>query len=110
MATVTITYNPKLTVDRVLGVFEGHFAGKYEVFRSSMARGDLIVKKSGWTGVTVELKQEQGTTTFVFMATMPSIVLNMLLGSLLPSLLLRRSWKAMEMEIREVIETAPEFK
>lgn len=110
MAKVTVAYHPELTAERATEVFRSHFAGKYDVYKTRLWPMNLVVKKSGWTAVGVRLKQERYATTFFFTSFMPSPVLFLLLSGIpIHYLFLRRTWKAMEEEVRSFIERASEF-
>ena len=109
MAIVSIGNRPDLTPEQAQEVFAQHFAGKYEVVRSNAVRRNFIVKKSGWSGVGVRLKQEKTGTTFVFTGLMPNMVLQVLFGGVASYLFLRSSWKELEAEVSEFIQSAPEF-
>lgn len=109
MAIVSIGNRPDLTPEQAQEVFAQHFAGKYEVVHSNALRRNFIVKKSGWSGVGVRLKQDKTGTTFVFTGLMPNMVLQVLFGGLASYLFLRSSWKELEAEVSEFIQSAPEF-
>ena len=115
MATVTVAHHPDLTLDRAMGVFKSHFFGKYDVYESSTfgRLRRVVVKKNAMTGVIVNLKQEPDTTTFVFAAFIPSVLMRGLfglIGLLIALLFLRPTWKAMEEEVRVFIENAADFR
>ena len=77
---------------------------------------DFIVKKTGWTGVGVRLRQDSTTTSFVFTGMSPGTMARVLpvlfigIGALIILLILRSSWKAMEEEVSAFIESSPDFK
>ena len=110
MATVTISQRPGLNAEAAMKAFSGHFAGKYQVYKTGFLGRDFVVKKSGWTGVGVKLKQKNEGTEFVFTAMMPNVILNLLFGSIVAMLILRPSWKALEAEVRGFIENADDFR
>jgi hypothetical protein len=109
MAIVNIGNQPELTAEQAREVFAEHFAGKYEIVRSNAMRRNFIVKKSGWSGVGVRLKQEKTGTSFVFTGIMPNMLLQLLFGGVASYLFLRPSWKELEAEVTEFIQSAPEF-
>ena len=116
MATVTIGHHPELTAEGATEVFRRYFDGKYEVHKTRTFSGDFVVKKGNWTGVCVKLKQQKTSTTFVFTPLIPNGTLFMLLSFLFGVLItkvalkLRPSWKALEVEVREFIETSADFR
>ena len=109
MAIVSIGNRPDLTPEQAQEVFAQRFAGKYEVVHSNAVRRDFIVKKSGWSGVGVRLKQDKTGTSFVFTGLMPNMLLQVLFGGLASYQFLRSSWKELEAEVSEFIQSAPEF-
>ena len=116
MATVTVSHNPDLTADQAMEVFRSHFAGRYEVSKTSLLARDFVVKKTGWTGVGVKLQQDSSTTSFVFTAMSPGTMARVLpvlflgIGALILLFTLRSSWKEMEAEITAFIESSADFK
>ena len=110
MAVVTVAHQPELTPEKVMDVFSRHFPQEFEVYKTGFFGRDFVVKKNGWTGVGVKLKQDTNGTSFVFTALMPNVLLNLLFGGLLSFVLLRASWKGLERDVREFIENAPDFK
>ncbi len=109
MAIVNIGNKPDLTKEQAREIFASHFAGKYEIIRSNALNRDFIVKKSGWSGVGVRLKQEKDSTSFVFTGLIPNMLLQVLFGGLAAYLFLRPSWKALESEVAQFIENEPSF-
>jgi hypothetical protein len=109
MATISIGYQPELTKERAREIFAVQFAGACTVYSTSVLNRDFIVKKSDWTGVGVRLKQEKDATTFVFTPMIPNPILQGLFGGLLSALFLRKSWKALEADVTEFIQTSPSF-
>jgi hypothetical protein len=109
MAIVNIGNQPELTPDQAREVFAQHFAGKYEIVKSNAIKRNFIVKKSGWVGVGVRLKQERTGTSFVFTGLMPNVMLQVLFGGIASYLWLRSSWKELEGEVAEFIANEPSF-
>ena len=110
MATVSIGYHPDLTADRAIEVFQQHFAGRYEVSKTSVVARDFIVKKSGTTGVGVRLKQGKNGTEFVFTGMIPGIWQRIVYSGLVGYLFLRPGWRALEAEVASFIENEPSFR
>jgi hypothetical protein len=110
MATISIGQQPGLTKERAREIFAERFASQYEIVRSNAINRDFIVRKNGWTGVGVRLKEEKnGDCTFVFSGMMPNILLQTLFGGLFSFLLLRKGWKEMELEVAGFIRLEPQF-
>jgi hypothetical protein len=109
MAISDIGHRPDLTPEQAYETFARHFDAKYEVYPTRIRNRDFIVKQSGWCGVGVRLKQEKQRTIFVYTALIPNFLLQALFGGLAAYLFLRSSWKTLEEEITQFIQTAPEF-
>ena len=110
MAVVAVGHHPELTAEEAMKIFQKHFTGKYEVYMTKRPGRDFVVKKSGWVGVAVKLKQEAAKTRFVFNYIMPSALITVLFWDLITVLILRSRLKTMENEVRSFIEGAEEFK
>jgi len=110
MATVSIGHHPDLTADHAIDVFQQHFAGRYEVSKTSVVARDFIVTKSGTTGVGVRLKQGKNGAEFVFTGMIPGIWQRFVYSGLIGYLFLRPGWRALETEIASFIENEPSFR
>jgi|WetSurMetagenome_2_1015567.scaffolds.fasta_scaffold1880065_1 hypothetical protein len=110
MIKVVIRHDPTLSKDKVLDLFQRHFGERYEVHATKLLGMDLVVKKSGSTGVSIKLVQKSDETFFRFGAFAPSVAFRFLLYGVIPYFILRRSWRAMEAEIKATIESEPAFR
>ena len=106
MAKVTTAHRPQLTKEEAQEIFARHFAGKYRVERYARPLRDFAVIKSSFVGVAVKLEQKPDGTAFIFNAYAPAWWAAMLVG-MLASTLMGRGLTA---EVRQFLETAPEFK
>ena len=112
MASVTVAHRPELTVENATEAFEEHFKDKYEVDGTSTI-GQLqriLITKSKWTGVQINLMQTRDKTSFGFRGFMPSWVSRIPLAGQIVTLFLKSSWKEMEDEVGTFIENAAAFK
>lgn len=110
MAKIVIRHNPSLTKEKLLELFQKRFGGTYEVYETKLLGADLVVKKSGYTGVSVKLVQKSDTTFIRFGAFAPSAWVRIMLYGLIMYLFVRKSWKALTAEVKQFIETEPAFK
>lgn len=110
MAVVTIRHYPELTADKAMEIFKKGFAGKYEVYKLNRPGGlrDFMVKKNGLIGVAVKLKQEKDQTSFIFVDTIPSLL--MVYVGPLYMIIRRSSYQAMMQDVEAFIWNQPEFK
>ena len=110
MIKVIIRHNPSLTKDMVLELFQRHFGSRYEVYATKLLGMDLVVKKSGSTGVSLKLVHKADESFFRFGAFAPSLAFRILLYGVIAYFFLRRKWREMEAEIKDYIESEPAFK
>jgi hypothetical protein len=110
MAIVRLGNQPDLTKEEAREAFARHFAGKYSIERSSAFNRDFIVKKSGWVGVGVRLKQEKNDTILIFTGIIPNTALSVIFSGIASYLILRPRWHELEGEITEFVENEPSFR
>jgi hypothetical protein len=110
MAKIAIRQNPSLTKEKIMELFQAHFRGKYEVCATKLLGADLVVKKSGYTGVSVKLVRKRDEWFFRFGAFAPSMAVRLMLYGLIMYFFVRKSWKALTQEVRAYIESEPAFK
>lgn len=106
MAVATIAHKPQLTKEQAQEIFAKHFAGKYKVHEFKGLFRDFVVEKNPWVGVAVKLEQTDSETKFVYAGLAPKWWARVLLGGLIGVLL----WNGITKEVKEFVETAPEFK
>ena len=110
MSEVTVAHHPELTLERALEVLRDHFGGKYHLDTVSLlGQRRIVVNKSKWTGVTIELRQRPGGTTFSFRGYIPSLIYGLLFGGLAAIFLLKPKWRKLEDEVRSFVERSPAF-
>ncbi len=111
MAVTAIAHKPDLTVEQARAVFAKHFDGKYRIedFKAPIQlpgfRRDFMVVKNGLVGLTVKLDQAPGETKFTYSGVAPSLWARFLATGLLSLLL----WNGLTAEVRQFIETEPQF-
>jgi len=109
MAGAEIAHKPELTAGAVREIFQQRFGGVYAIedLKGPMAiRRDFVVVKNPFVGVSVKLEQGSGTTKLVYTGLSPRLWARLLFSGLLSFFL----WNGLTREIREFIESAPEFK
>ncbi len=108
MAVTAIAHKPSLTKEDVRATFARHFAGKYTVTDwTGMPRSmrDFMIVKSGFVAVTVKLDQTPTETKVVYSGFTPKIWARLLVGGIGSMFL----WNGLTSEVKQFIETAPEF-
>jgi hypothetical protein len=105
MAVVTVAHKPELTKAQAQEIFAKHFAGKYTVEDFRGLFRDFTVVKNPFVGVAVKLDQTSSETKFVYSGLAPRWWARVLLGGLIAWLF----WGGLTNEVRQFMETAPEF-
>lgn len=87
--------SPDLTPDTVLQELSQLAQAKsYEVYKTALIGADLVLKRSGWTGIAIKIKHSAQDTTILFNPFAPSALVRVLAMGLLPILILYfTSWK-----------------
>jgi hypothetical protein len=105
MAIEEIGFRPELTKEQAMEAFARYFDGRYQIEKSSAFKRDFIVRKSGWVGVGVRLKQETDGTSFVFTGLIPNTTYAVLFSGVASYLFLRPRWRQLEAEVAECIRS-----
>jgi hypothetical protein len=111
MPILSLNQRPDLTIEKTLQILETAFGSKYKVYATKLLGADIVVKKSGWTGVAFKIVQKEGKTNIKYWAMSPSAFVRMLGLGLIPLLILYySSWKKMQNEIKSFLEASQDFK
>jgi hypothetical protein len=109
MAKAILKFNPSLTKEKLKAVLSTRFAPiGYEVGFSSLIAVDIYVRKSGWTGVAIKLKQKSDSTFLVINGYAPSIAVRLLLYGIITILILLPKWRKLEKEVSDYV-TSEQF-
>jgi hypothetical protein len=104
MAKINLKHDPLLTIEKLETSLSSFFEPKgYEVRTSRAFGGYITVKKSGWTGVIVKLKQKTDSTFLRINGYAPSIAVRLLLYGLITILILLPKWRNLEDEVKEYV-------
>jgi hypothetical protein len=108
VAVSTVAHRPDLTKDRAREIFRAHFEPKYRIedAKAPLVLRDFIVVKNPFVGVAVKLEQGSNDTKFVYGGVAPRFWARLLFSGLLSLFL----WNGLTSEVRQFIESAPEFK
>lgn len=105
MAVITVAHKPELTKEQVQEIFAKQFAGKYQVHDFRGLFRDFVVEKNPFVGVGIKLDQTGSETKLVYSGLAPKWWARALLGALIGFLF----WGGLTNEVRQFMETAPEF-
>ena len=82
----------------------------FTVYKSALVGVDVALKKSGWTGVAIKIKQRDGMTELVYNAFSPSVMVRMIAMGLIPILIINaNSWKPLLRTFEQYVEGSPFF-
>ena len=108
MAVTTIAHKPNLTKEEVRSIFEREFGSKYSLAEwrgRPRSQRDFMVVKSNFVAMTVKLEQAANETKLIYSGFTPKFWARLLVGGIASMFL----WNAMTNEVKQFIETAPEF-
>jgi hypothetical protein len=110
MAKKELLNRTDLTKEKVFEIFKKHLGSKYELYETKLVGADFVIKKTGWTGISVRTKHKNNNAIVVFNGFCPSAGARILCSGLIPLLILHYTkWKVLVAEITELLDTAPEF-
>jgi hypothetical protein len=82
----------------------------FEVYKSALIGVDVVLKKSGWTGLAIKIKHDAQGTELMFNAFMPSAFVRMMAMGLIPILIVNStSWKPLIAEFGQYVSASPYF-
>ena len=109
---VILPPSPDLTVDAVMQELTANFAQSrsYEVYKTALLGADVIVKRSGWTGIALKVKHSSNETVILFNPLAPSALVRIFAMGLLPILILYfTSWKEILGEFKTFVSQSAMF-
>ena len=110
MGSQLVKYNPQLDVDALVAILETAFGDRYEVYKTALIGADVVVKKSGWTGVSIKLVQKADKTLIRYSVMAPSALVRILMAGILPWLILRFTvWSAIQKEFEAFVQGSPDL-
>ena len=110
MGSQLVKHNPELKVDGLVEILEKAFGDRYEVYKTALIGADVIVKKSGWTGVSIKLVQKADKTVIRYGVMAPSALVRILMAGILPWLILRFTvWAAIQKEFEAFVKGSPDL-
>lgn len=105
MARLTVKHNPQLTREQLLEIIKPELEAKgYEVGISKLMGADLYVKKTGWVGAVIRIRQKNESTLIISSGYSPSALVRIIAYGLITILVLNSKWKALVAEIEAIIQ------
>ena len=82
----------------------------FTVYKSALIGLDVVLKKSGWTGVGIKIKQNNGMTELAYNAFAPSAMVRVMAMGLIPILIVNStSWKPLLRSFEQYVQSSPYF-
>ena len=100
--------SPQVTPDSLLQDLQQAFGPQgCEVYKTALIGADLILKRSGWTGVAIKIKQGPASTEILFSPFSPSLLVRLLAMGLITIIILQNgSWKRMIADFKSYASTS----
>lgn len=102
---------PHINPDTLLAELTHAWAARgFQVYKSALIGVDVTLRKSGWTGIAIKIKQTAGGTELAYNAFSPSAAVRVLFMGLIPILIVNAtSWKPLLREFEYYAQATPYF-
>ena len=103
--------SPHINADSLVQELQNSWGGQgFEVYKTALIGADLVLKKSGWTGLALKVNQSQAQTEILFNAFSPSFFVRLLAMGLIPVLIINStSWKPLIAQFKSYVQSSPFF-
>ena len=107
--TVTLPPSPHITPESLIQDLTQFFGPRgCEAYKTALLGADVVLKKSGWTGIAIKIQQSPQSTTLRFNPFAPSVLVRLLAMGLIPLLIAYyNSWQPLLREFRGYLEQSP---
>ena len=107
--TATLPPSPHITPETLLHDLTQYWAPHgFEVYKSGLFGIDLVLKKSGWTGIGIKILHSPQQTVIRFNPFAPSALVRLLAMGLIPILIAYyNAWQPLLVEFRRYLEQSP---
>ena len=105
---ITLPSSPHVTPDSLLQEMQQYWSNQgCEVYKTALIGADLVLKRSGWTGIAIKIKQG-GQTEILFNPFSPSVLVRLFAMGLIPVLILQAgAWKTMIADFKNYVQSSP---
>jgi hypothetical protein len=105
------TTAPHITPDSLLQELTQQWGPQgFQVYKSALVGVDVALRKSGWTGVAIKIKQTPAGTELVYNAFAPSALVRMMALGLIPILIINaKAWKPLLRAFEQYVQASPFF-
>tara|TARA_R110002096_G_scaffold350395_1_gene543424 strand:+ start:432 stop:893 length:462 start_codon:yes stop_codon:yes gene_type:complete len=82
----------------------------FTVYKSALVGLDVAIKKSGWSGIAIKIKQDGSGTVLAYNAVSPSAMVRLLALGLIPLLILNaKSWMPLLRDFEQYVQGSAFF-
>jgi len=108
MAKAILRHDPSVTPEQIFDLLKKQYEPMgYEVGQSALIGAQYYVRKSGFIGATVKLRQRSESTTVMVNGYAPSVAVRIFLSGLLLIVIMMPKWLRFAREIKEYLESSP---
>lgn len=105
----TLPPSPHITVETLIQDLQAYWGPRgFEVYKTALIGADLVLKKSGWTGIAIKIAHGPQSTILRFNPFAPSALVRIFAMGLIPLLIAYyNAWKPLLAEFRVYLEQSP---
>ena len=107
--TAAMPPSPHINIETLIQDLTQYWGPRgYTVYKTALIGADIVLKKSGWTGIAIKILQSPSGTTLRFNPFAPSALVRIMAMGLIPLLIAYySSWKPLLGEFRVYLESSP---
>lgn len=107
--TAAMPPSPHINIETLIQDLTQYWGPRgYTVYKTALIGADIVLKKSGWTGIAIKILQSPQGTTLRFNPFAPSALVRIMAMGLIPLLIAYySSWKPLLAEFRGYLEQSP---
>jgi hypothetical protein len=105
----TLPPSPHITPETLIQDLTQAFGPRgYTAYKTALIGADVVLKKSGWTGIAIKIAHGPQSTVLRFNPFAPSVLVRLFAMGLIPLLIAYyNSWKPLLGEFRQYLEQSP---
>ena len=105
----TLPPSPHITIETLIQDLQAYWGPRgFEVYKTALIGADIVLKKSGWTGIAIKIAHGPQSTILRFNPFAPSALVRIMAMGLIPLLIAYyNAWKPLLGEFRQYLEASP---
>ncbi len=109
--SIMLPPSPHITTETLIAELTQSWRPRgFEVYKTALIGSDLVLKKSGWTGIAFKIQHAPNGTTIRYNAFAPSALVRLFAMGLIPLLIAYyNAWKPLLAEFRAYVQQSPFF-